>query len=164
MKNLCTGTSTPHRQSSGSPLRVLQQRVPTTSMRPCALLRRARLTTTANSTLTTRTLVSCLRLRAHPRMHGEFLRLLFLQAHGALHRPRNASATTLRFFSLPPRGVLQWLEEQSGSGCGKAAALRVNLNINGCSIVAPPARSSRSSCACLTDSVLSHSLPMPHVH
>ena len=53
-------------------------------------------------------------------MHGEFLRLLFLQAHGALHRPRTASATTLRFFSLPPRGVLQGLEAQSGSGCGES--------------------------------------------
>ena len=43
--------------------------------------------------------------------------------HGALHRPRNASATTLRFFSLPPRGVLQWLEEQSGSGCGESGSI-----------------------------------------
>jgi len=58
------------------------------------------------------------------RMRGEFLRLLFLQAHrGApseCHRPRNASATTLRFISLPLRGVLQWREEQSWSGCGES--------------------------------------------
>ena len=56
------------------------------------------------------------------------------------------------------------LKSKVGLAAAKAAALRVNLNINGCSIVAPPARSSRSSRACLTDSVLSHSLPMPHVH
>jgi len=61
---------------------------------------------------------------------------------GALHR-LNASATTLRFISLPPRGVLRraklvWLRLTAV----KAAALRVNLNINGCSIVAPPARPS----------------------
>ena len=78
---------------------------------------------------------------------------------GALHR-LNASATTLRFISLPPRGVLRraklvWLRLTAV----KAAALRVNLNINGCSIVAPPARPSRSSCACLTDSLLSHICP-----
>ena len=42
--------------------------------------------------------------------------------HGALHRPRTASTTTLRFFSLPPRGVLQWLEEQSWSGCGESGS------------------------------------------
>jgi hypothetical protein len=29
--------------------------------------------------------------------------------HGALHRHRHASATTLRLISLPPRGILQWL-------------------------------------------------------
>ena len=40
--------------------------------------------------------------------------------HGALHRHRNASATTQRFISPPPRGVLQRLEEQSGSGCGES--------------------------------------------
>ena len=42
--------------------------------------------------------------------------------HGTLHHPRNASATTLRFISLPSRGVLQWLEEQSGSGCGESGS------------------------------------------
>ena len=77
--------------------------------------------------------------------------------------------TTLRFFfaTLYRRAVFyNGLKSKVGPGlaAAKAAALRVNLNINGCSIVAPPARSSRSSRAYLTDSVLSHSLPMPHVH
>ena len=39
--------------------------------------------------------------------------------HGALHRHRHASATTLRLVSLSPRGILQWPEEQSRSGCGQ---------------------------------------------
>ena len=39
--------------------------------------------------------------------------------HGALHRHRHASATTLRLISLSPRGILQWPEEQSRSGCGQ---------------------------------------------
>ena len=39
----------------------------------------------------------------------------------ALHRHRHASATTLRLISLSPRprGILQWPEEQSRSGCGQ---------------------------------------------
>ena len=41
------------------------------------------------------------------------------------------------------------MKSKVGLAVAKAAALRVNLNVNGCSIVA---RSSRSSRACLTDS------------
>jgi len=42
-----------------------------------------------------------------------------LRDHGALHRHRHASATTLRLISLSPRGILQWPEEQSRSGGGQ---------------------------------------------
>ena len=52
-------------------------------------------------------------------LHGEFLRLLFLQAHReatahftALGMPAQQHCGSFRY-----RGVLQWLEEQSGSGC-----------------------------------------------
>ena len=49
---------------------------------------------------------------------------------------------------------------QYGANSSACACLpRVNLNINGCSIVAPPARPSRSSRASLTDSLLSHTHP-----
>ena len=102
------------------------------------------------------------------RMHGEFLRLLFLQAHRettahftALGMPAQQHCDSFRYRRA---AFYNGLKSKVGLAAAKAAALRVNLNINGCSIVAPPARSSRSSRACLTDSVLSHSLPMPHVH
>ena len=74
-----------------------------------------------------------------------------------------AMRSSFRLF-VRPNGLFLFFRITHGLSARKAAALRVNLNINGCSIVAPPARSSRSSRACLTDSVLSHSLPMPHVH
>ena len=102
------------------------------------------------------------------RMHGEFLRLLFLQAHRettahftALGMPAQQHCDSFRYRRA---AFYNGLKSKVGLAAAKAAALRVNLNINGCSIVAPPARSSRSSRACLTDSVLSHNLPMPHVH
>jgi len=47
-------------------------------------------------------------------MHGEFLRLLFLQAHretAAHFTAIDASATTLRFISLSPSSILQWPEK-----------------------------------------------------
>ena len=56
-------------------------------------------------------------------MHGEFLRLLFLQAHRETTAHFTAigmPAQQLRLVSLPPRGVLQRLEEQSWSGCGES--------------------------------------------
>ena len=61
-----------------NPTKMVSLRIPTTSMRPCALLRRARLATTANSQN-----ISFLPAitSTSTRMHGEFLRLLFLQAH-----------------------------------------------------------------------------------
>ena len=104
------------------------------------------------------------------RMHGEFLRLLFLQAHRettahftALGMPAQQHCYSFRYRDRRA-AIYNGLKSKVGLAAAKAAALWVNLNINGCSIVAPPARSSRSSRACLTDSVLSHSLPMPHVH
>jgi len=95
------------------------------------------------------------------RMHGEFLRLLFLRlqapkahrettVHGALHRHRHANATTLRFISLSPRGILQWPEEQSRSGwwgCSSTPASatsrrrrltkRAHMNLSKCQIYIP---------------------------
>jgi len=101
-------------------------------------------------------------------MHGEFLRLLFLQAHRettahftALGLPAQQHCDSFRYRRA---AFYNGLKSKVGLAAAKAAALRVNLNINGCSIVAPPARPSRSSRASLTDSVLSHTLPMPHVH
>ena len=77
---------------------------------PCASLRRARLTTTANSQNISFFTSTCT---------ASFSVFYFYRPTGRprrTSRPRNASATTLRFFSLPPRSVLQWLEEQTGCG------------------------------------------------
>ena len=102
------------------------------------------------------------------RMHGEFLRLLFLQAHRettayftAIGMPAQQHCDSFRYRRA---AFYNGLKSKVGLAAAKAAALRVNLNITGCSIVAPPARPSRSSHASLIDSLLSHSLPMPHVH
>ena len=102
------------------------------------------------------------------RMHGEFLRLLFLQAHRettahftAIGMPAQQHCDSFRFRRA---AFYNGLKSKVGLAAAKAAALRVNLNITGCSVVAPPARPSRSSHASLIDSMLSHSLPMPHVH
>jgi hypothetical protein len=56
------------------------------------------------------------------RMHGEFLRLLILQAHRETTAHLNATG-------LPP---------QQNLVTAKASALRINLNIQACSVVAPP--------------------------
>ena len=59
--------------------------------------------------------------------------------HGALHRHRHASATTLRLISLSPRGILQWPEEQSRSGCDQDGgnADRTNPSMTGSSRARP---------------------------
>jgi hypothetical protein len=79
------------------------------------------------------------------RMHGEFLRLLFLQAHretethftaAGLPSQRNQSES-FRFkraaFYQAPRP-----EDKVGLAAANAAVLRINLNVQGCSIVAAP--------------------------
>ena len=76
-------------------------------------------------------------------MHGEFLRLLFLQAHreteahftaaGMSSQTNNSEA--LRFKRA---AFYNGLKSKVGLAAAKAAALRVNLNDQGCGIVAPP--------------------------
>ena len=76
-------------------------------------------------------------------MHGEFLRLLCLQAHreteahftadGMSSQTNNSEA--LRFKRA---AFYNGLKSKVGLAAAKAAALRVNLNDQGCGIVAPP--------------------------
>ncbi len=76
-------------------------------------------------------------------MHGEFLRLLFLQAHreteahftaaGMSSQTNNSEA--LRFKRA---AFYNGLKSKVGLAAAKAAALRINLNVQGCGIVAPP--------------------------
>ena len=94
-----------------------------------------------------------------PSPNGAFLRLLFLQAH----RETAAQFTELGMqaqqqcdsFRYRRAAFYNGLKNRVGLAAAKAAALRVNLNINGCSIVAPPARPSQSSRASLIDTLLS---------
>ena len=99
------------------------------------------------------------------RMHGEFLRLLFLQAHretrSALHCRWNAIATqSIGIISVQARGILP---RPVGLAAAKAAALRINLNVQGCSIVAAPMHAP-SRISLLLPLLLSHDLPLPRVH
>jgi hypothetical protein len=77
------------------------------------------------------------------RMHGELLRLLFLQAHreteahftaAGLPSQRNQSES----FRFKRAAFYQGLKSKVGLAAARAAALRINLNVQGCSIVAAP--------------------------
>jgi hypothetical protein len=101
------------------------------------------------------------------RMHGEFLRLLFLQAHreteahftvAGMPSQRNQSES----FRFKRAAFYQGLKSKVGLAAAKAAALRINLNVQGCSIVAAPMHApSRTSL--LLPLLLSHNLPLPRV-
>jgi hypothetical protein len=76
-------------------------------------------------------------------MHGEFLRLLFLQAHreteahftaAGMSSQRNQS-DSCRFKRA---AFYQSLKSKVRLAAAKAAALRINLNVEGCGIVAAP--------------------------
>ncbi len=77
------------------------------------------------------------------RMHGEFLRLLFLQAHRetsahliatGLPSQQNRSDNAFQFKSA---AFYMGLKSKVGLVAAKASALRINLNVQGCSLVAP---------------------------
>ncbi len=76
-------------------------------------------------------------------MHGEFLRLLFLQTHreteahftaAGMPSQRNQSES----FLFKSDAFYQGLKSKVRLPAAKAAALRINLNVLGCSIVAAP--------------------------
>ena len=102
------------------------------------------------------------------RMHGEFLRLLFLQAHreteahftaAGMSSQRNQSDS----FRFKRAAFYNGLKSKVGLAAAKAAALRVNLNVQGCGIVAPPMHAP-SRTPLLISLLLSHNLPTPRVH
>ncbi len=100
------------------------------------------------------------------RMDGEFLRLHFLQAHRETEKHFTASgmpsernqSDSFRF-----KRILPVPEEQSRTRGGQAAALRINLNIEGCVVVTPPLHAP-SHAPLLLPLLLSHNLPLPRVH
>jgi hypothetical protein len=98
----------------------------------------------------------------------EFLRLLFLQAHQETEAHFNAAGlpsqrNQSKSFRFKRAAFYQGLKSKVGIAVAKAAALRINLNVQGCSIVAAPIHApSRTSL--LLPLLLSHNLPLPRVH
>ena len=83
------------------------------------------------------------------RMHVEFLRLLFLQAHRETEAHFTAAGMSSQrhqsdSFRFKRAAYYQSLKSKVGLAAAKAAALRINLNVEGCGVVAapvhPPAR------------------------
>ena len=102
------------------------------------------------------------------RMHGEFLRLLFLQDH----RETEAHFTAARMssqhnnsdsFRFKRTVFYQSLKSKVGLAAAKAAVLRINLSVEGCCIVAAPVHAP-SRAPLLLPLLLSHNLPLPRVH
>jgi hypothetical protein len=104
------------------------------------------------------------------RMHCEFLRLLFLKAHRETTAHFNATG-------LPPQqnrsdnaflfkrvAFYMGLKSKVGLVTAKALALRINLNIQDCSVVAPPLHAPSHAPLLLLPLLLSHDLPLPRVH
>ena len=68
------------------------------------------------------------------RMHGEFLRLIFLQAHWETEAHFTAAGMSLQnyqtgAFRFKHAAFLQSLKSKIGLAASKTAALRINLNI-----------------------------------
>ena len=100
-------------------------------------------------------------------MHGEFLRLLFLRAHRETEA--HFIATAMSSHNINPEALrfecaafYNGLKSRVGLAAAKAAALRINLNVQGCSIVAPPMHAP-SRTPLLLPLLLSHNLPTPRV-
>ena len=137
-------------------------------MRLCVLMRSAKLTAVGNNSLTIRTFLFSAFMSTSARMHGEFLRLLFLQAH----RETEAYFTAARMpsqrnqsdsFRFKRAAFYQSLKSKVGLAAAKAAALRINLNVVGCGIVAAPVHAP-SRAPLFLPLLLSHNIPLPRVH
>ncbi len=102
------------------------------------------------------------------RMYCEFLRLLFLQAH----RETTAHFIATRLpsqqnqldnvFLFKCNAFYMGLKSKVGLVSAKASALQINLNIQGCSIVAPPP-DAPSHAPLLLPLLLSHNIPLPNI-
>jgi hypothetical protein len=82
-------------------------------------------------------------MSTHTRMHGEFLSLLFLQAHRETEAHFTAAGMSSQLnqsdsFRFKRAAFHQSLKSEVGLAAAKAAALRINLNVEGCGIVAAP--------------------------
>ena len=101
------------------------------------------------------------------RLHSEFIRLLFLQAHRETDRFFAASGVKLPQsnrgpFHVKRAALLSHLRSKVGSTQAKAVALRVNLNIDGASNTSRThTHPSHSQTSRLLTSSLSLGVPVP---
>ena len=127
--------SSNHVQQNG--IRTVCYHIPMTSMRLCVLLRSAKLTAIRQQYADNQN-ISFLPaiVSTSARMHGEFLRLLFLQAH----RETETHFTAGGMSSLSQRNqsdsfrfkrdaFYQWLKSKVGLAAAKVAVLMINLHV-----------------------------------
>ncbi len=102
------------------------------------------------------------------RLHSEFVRLLFLQAHRETDRFFAASGVQLAQtnpggqFHFRRAAFLTWLQSKVGLALAKAAALRINLNLDGAPITSKShTHPSHSKTSRLLTSSLSLGVPVP---
>ena len=101
------------------------------------------------------------------RLHSEFIRLLFLQAHRETDRFFAASGVQLAqtdrgFFHYRRAAYSAQLKSKCGNILAKAAALRINLNLDGASITSQShTHPSHSQTSRLLTSSLSLGVPVP---
>jgi hypothetical protein len=102
------------------------------------------------------------------RLHSEFVRLLFLQAHRETDRfftgsgVQSAQSTSGGFFHFRRAAFLSGLKSKVGLTLAKAAALRIVLNLDGAPIASKShTHPSHSETSRLLTSSLSLGLPVP---
>ncbi len=102
------------------------------------------------------------------RLHSEFIRLLFLQAHRETDRFFAASGVQLAqsnmggFFHFRRAAFSAQLKSKCGLLLAKAAALRININLDGASIAFKShTHPSHSQTSRLLTSSLSLGVPVP---
>ena len=101
------------------------------------------------------------------RLHGEFVRLLFLQAHRETDRFFAASGVQLAqtqrgMFHFRRASFSQQLKSKVGLALAKAAALRIDLNLDGSPVASKShTHPSHSQTSRLLTSSLSLGVPVP---
>jgi hypothetical protein len=101
------------------------------------------------------------------RLHSEFVRLLFLQAHRETDRFFTASGvlsvqSDCGFYHLRRAAVSDQLKSKVGLALGKATALRITLNLDGAPIISRThTHTSHSQTSRLLTSSLSLGVPVP---
>ena len=82
---------------------------------------------------------------------------------GSIPKREEPGKTGAPCVKVPGSSRVPGLKSKVGLAAAKAAALRVNLNVQGCVIVAPPMHA-LSRTPLLLPLLLSHNLPTPRVH